>query len=326
MKKESSFSKEYDELFEKITLNLFVTLQMKVYFLVGSVLLIGLFLFQSFYLPAQINNTISDFNKIMEEGNKELDRLDEELPYKEILPLRELGLKPIFKLNNTDAEPYQITVSKEKITFGNDYILTINSPNYTLDKDFSKGLKITPIERVSYKHRVPSSDVLSSYKFDVLNYIVNYDTKSEKLTYFTDTAYDSQVYTNIFISENIIDNLSIQVNKDEGAFYKVFPMKNIGNVQTGFIINAEPSDTSVDENNNSIPRTYVGLDKYWIFPDGMGIYVRQQQDFYGDLRSDDKQKSSMENNLEEINIFIQLFDDKRSMYTWLNDTFKLELK
>ncbi len=326
MKKKPLFSKEFDELFEKITLNLFVNLQMKIYFIVGFLLLIALFLAQTLYLPTKVSNALSDLNKTMEEGNKELDRLNEELPYREVLPLRELGLKPTFKVDYTNVEPYQITVSKEKITLGNDYVLTINNPNYTLERDYSKELKIAPVEGVTHKHQVPITDVLSTYKFDVLNYIVDYDTKSEQLTYFTDTAYDSQVYTNIFISGNIIDNLSIQVLKDDYAFYEVLPMKNIGNVQTGFIINAEPSENSIDENNNIIPMTYVGLDKYWIFPDGVGIYVRQQQSFYGNLRSDDKQISSMENNLEEINTFTQLFDDRRSMYTWLSDTFNLELK
>lgn len=326
MKIEPSFSKEFDDLFEKITLNLFVSLQMKIYFVVGFLLLIALFLAQTIYVPTKLNKSLSDLDRIMEEGNKELDRLNEELPYKEVLPLRESGLKPTFKVDYTDVEPYQITVSKEKIIFGIDYNLTINSSNYALDKDYSKELKITPVEGVTHKHQVPITDVLSTYKFNVLNYITNYDTKSEQLTYFTDTAYDSQVYTNIFISGNIIDNLSIQVLKDDRAFYEVLPMKNIGNVQTGFIINAEPSENSIDENNNIIPMTYVGLDKYWIFPDGVGIYIRQQQSFYGSLSNDETQVNSMENNLEEISTFTQLFDDKRSMYTWLNETFKLELQ
>lgn len=326
MKNDASFSKEFDALFEKITLRVFVSRKVKLLFAFGILLISSILVLQLIIVPKQLDNTLTKFNKDWAKFDAELDRIDEESPYKDTLPLKKEGIKSKYKPNYDTVKPYKIDVSESKIDFNNGYLLKINDPNAELVDNHGNDLKIKPEKSVTSKHPVPSVDQLATHKFNVINYQQDFDTETMKLTYFEDTSYYSDELGSIYISGNIIDNLNIQVEKDSDAFYAVFPKEKVGDTQTGLIIYAQPSETLLDDNKNVIPQTYVVLYKYWVFPDGVGVYTQQNHHFYGNLTMEKDNKNSDKNNLKTINTFTQLFDDKRSMLTWIDETYTMEIK
>ncbi|TFJ40656.1 hypothetical protein CKN73_06555 [Carnobacterium divergens] len=325
MRNDPSFSKEFDDLFKKIKLRIFVSQKVKIIFIVGVLLLSGILLVSLVLLPKKIEDSLSKFDSVFDTYNSQMKELNDSLDYKDILALREKGIKTDYKPDYKTAKVYTTEVTNNTINFGNGYSLKVNNSNHSLEKDFSKELEIKAIEGVTHKYQVASVDTLATYKFQLTKYLDDYDQATQKLTFYQDTAYKYDNYVSVYISGNIIDNLNLQVMKEDSAFYEVFPMPKIGQVQTGLIVNTALSHNVLDETGKEIPKTFVTFYKYWIFPDGVGFYVQQSNHFYGTLTYEEDSQNSVKDNLNELDKFSQIFDGTQSMLNWINHTFELEV-
>lgn len=97
--------------------------------------------------------------------------------------------------------------------------------------------------------------------------------------------------------------------KEKGSFYEVLTLTNVGQAQTGIIINSSINHSLFDNNDNEIPSIYLTLYKYWIFPDGTDVYVQESKICYCRLTVDNHVNASVTSNLKEIDIFSQKPND-----------------
>lgn len=321
MKKANQYSSKYDALFKKPSISLFPNQRFKIILTVGIVFIAGVWLVSVFFLPKQLEKVASIFNKTFDSYDKQMQELEDSLDYKNVLALREAGLKADYIPDYEKAPAYNIKLEENQININDEYTLTINAKDVAIFSDKSNQV-IKATEGLTHKHQVTSVEQLATYQFSLTKYHDEYNQQTRKMTYFTDTAYQTENYISVYVSGNLIDNLNLGVSKEKGSFYEVFQLPRIGQVQTGIIVNASPSHSFLDENNKEIPMTYVSLCRYWLFPDGVGLYVKQSNSCYGKLTKDDDSEASAEENLKVIDQFTQIFDDTQSMLSWLNYAFE----
>lgn len=326
MSKESLFSKKFDELFEKPKLSIFLNRKYKILFIVGVLLVSSILLFTLLILPKQIHDMVANLNSSIETYNRSMEELNESLDYKDTLVLKEKGLKLQYKPNYDNVKTYSPEMIAGDIDFGNGYLLEVKNNNYTIQKDSFNSISVGAKEGSVDKYQVASVDPLVTYKFQITKYLDDYDQKTHEVTYYEDSAYQMDSFISIYISDNLLDNLNVQVMKEKGSFYEVFPLTNLGQVQTGIIINSSIHHSIFDNNDNEIPSTYLTFYKYWLFPDGTGIYVQESKICYGWLTLDKDVNVSATSNLKEIDIFSQLYNDKQSLLFFIDNTFELKKK
>ncbi|MBO0423088.1 hypothetical protein [Enterococcus plantarum] len=326
MSKENLFSKKFDELFEKPKVSFFINRKYKSLFIIGLLLISSVLLLTVLIFPKQLHDMVTNFNSSIETYNRNMEELNESLDYTDTLVLKEKGLKLEHKPNYDNVKSYSPKMINGNIDFGNGYILKIKNNNYTIDKGSFNSLSIKAKEESMDKFHVASVDSLATYKFQITKYLDDYDQETKKTTYYTDTAYQTDSYISVYISDNLLDNLNVQVMKEKGAFYEVLPLTNVGQAQTGIIINSSINHSMFDNNENEIPSTYLTLYKYWIFPDGTGVYVQESKICYGRLTVDNDVNASVTSNLKEIDIFSQLYNGKQSLLTFIDSTFELQKK
>ncbi|GAB2026036.1 hypothetical protein [Lactovum odontotermitis] len=272
-KKKHSFSAEYDSLFENPVITPRNPLKMRILITVG-VIVIGL----AAVAPSLFSYlSIQTASSLMEHAQKKLDALENDLPYTETNILRSnvyLDKKP----NYTNAQNYHFTLSDSGIDFGNGYILNVKD-SLGLNSEYSyPELKVKPTPDDIYS----GNDDLAQYSFeDNDSYAGSFNVNS------------------VFISGNLISDFEIQVDKSKGSWAKVLQTNTtLPAVKTGYVFNYRPATT---KDNTVDSKNYLTVDRYWIFPDGVGIYIFASAFPDQDLDKKEFSKISFDEQLNLIN-------------------------
>lgn len=320
------FSKKFDELFEKPQGSFFINSKYRSLFVIGILILSSLLLINGFVLSKQIYDLVTTFNASLETYHRDMEALNASLDYKDTLALKEKGIRLEHQPNYDTVQSYSPKIVDGTIDFGNGYLLKIVDKPYTIDKDSINQLSIKAKKASLDKYSVASVDSLVTYKFQLTNYLDDYNQVTHQTTYYTDTAYQTDSYFSVYLSDNLLNNLNLQVMKEAGAFYEVFPLEKVGQAQTGIIINSSVTHGLFDSNGQEISSTSLTIYKYWLFPDGTGAYVQESKTCYGQLTKDDEVNASESSNLKELDKFSELYDGTQSLLSFMNTTFELQKK
>lgn len=239
------FSRKFDSLFEEPQIKIFNSKKEKLLSLIAVIVIARAAMAPAISLIIVIKNS----QHLLELSSKRMDRIKNSLPYtEEKLLEKNIFLNP--KPNYSQSKYYKLSLKNEGIDFGNGYELKVNS-SLSLNKEYSNpDLKVKAVSDED-----ASSDLLAMY-----------NTKGEEYN----SDYELPENVTVFISGNLISTETTQLSKTPGSWATVLPLKKIDNkIYSGYILNY------VEEGNDGMQDRSITIKKYWIFPDGVGMEVRE---------------------------------------------------
>lgn len=168
------------------------------------------------------------------------DEYDEDR-YTDIRPLQDAGLKRTGTIDL--SQPLVISVDEKTLHFNKGYSLEIKGD---VDiENLTEELSVLPTDK-----EYPTVESIAWVKF-----------------------YSGREYlrgANIGMSGNLIVSMYDYLDNREKAttFTKAYPVADIGDVQTGYVVDYDGDEEYV----------YVGIQRYFIFPDGTGIWLETNSD------------------------------------------------
>ncbi|MDR2976263.1 MAG: hypothetical protein LBV19_02985 [Streptococcaceae bacterium] len=280
-KAKENFSVQFDELFEKPKLKAYNSAKMRILLAVGVIAVAFAAAAPSVFHYLSVKktaDTVKDAQTVMESVQKNLDEFDESLPYTEVMILRSkvyLDQKP----NYRNPKAYQLKIDDSGIDFGNGYVLHAQSSKGLYPGYPDPSLEVKPTPDDEYV----GVDVLAQYVFAENAYV---DLPSA-----------------VYISGNLISNLEIQVDKSKGSWAEVLKKEDDPTgVKTGYMLNYHAAHAAASSDDiTASDKNFLQIYRYWIFPDGVGIYLMESGFPKKDLLKSEMQKLSSSDQLNLAN-------------------------
>ncbi|MEO1769035.1 hypothetical protein [Candidatus Enterococcus ferrettii] len=257
------------------------------------------------FLAAMVAMKVSE--GIVAISQKKLDQIEADQPFTEI-PIFKQNLSIQFPPDYQRVEKYDLSFNEGNLNFGNGYTLQLN--------DFS-----------SIENHLNENTLIATKNYDpvnnllmVKNSITQFPIVNDGKKHIYDKAngFETERVTAVRVTGNLLESVTMQKMKESGSFLTLYQQNNIGDVKTGIVINASPSSGLSDE-LGEISQSYVILTKYWLFPDGVGVFVDVNDLYLGKLVDEDDFDHLTEKKLAEIDRFTN------NTYTWLSEHFEMKI-
>lgn len=301
-KKQENFSEKYDQLFEKPKVKFLEDRKIRIMVLAG-VIVTGLMMTLPYLFSIVVLN---GSEAIIERSQKKIDEIKASQPFVEV-PIFKENLTVPFPPNYNNVEKYKLQFDGKNLDFGNGYILELT--------DFS-----------SIENKLSEYSIKPTEGYDTVNNLLTVVSKKKQFSVVNDgkkhrydqtNPFDADTYTPVRVTGNLLASMDMSKMKEKGSFLTLLKQKNIGDVQTGIVVNASPAHGLSDE-LGEIPQTYVVLTKYWLFPDGVGVMVDVSNNYLGNLDEKDDFSTLNDQKLKEIDEFTT------NDYSWLENHFKMK--
>lgn len=266
--KSTPFYSSFDELFEKPKLRRFNSKKIKILTVIAviTVSIMASAPFLAVIIVTKVNQSV------MAKYQKKLDKIEESQPFTDHAILKE-NLSLSNPPDYSEANPYSYKIDSDKILLGNGFELKIKNSKGQNEKFAHHDLKIKA------KKGYSTIESLALFNFK--------DPKHEEIT----------TPIGVYISGNLIESYSSQIDKSKGSWAKVYQLPDKWNIKTGYIVNYHSPESSYSAN-------YMVLTRYWIFPDGIGFFVEKGDNFDGTL-SIKNGISTTQGDLDIINQYSQ---------------------
>lgn len=301
--KKTNFSEKYDRLFEKPKIKSLQEKSIRRMILL-AIVAIGLAI-ASPYIAGIVAMKVSE--GMVNHSQKKLDRIESSQPFTEI-PIFKQNLSIQFPPDYKTVKKYDLRFNGNRLEFGNGYTLQINDSS-GIENNIKENILKPTKGYDTVKNLLTIKNKINQFP------IVN---DGKKHIYDKSKSFETERYTSVRVTGNLLESVKMQKMKQKGSFLTLYQQNNIGDVKTGIVVNSSPSDNLSDD-LGKIMQSYVILTKYWLFPDGVGVYVDVDGSYLGNLSDEDKFDHLTEEKMKKIDQFTN------GSYTWLLDHFELSV-